>query len=262
MKRGFILTESEKKRIKGLYTIVLEQEEYKLDTPEKVGEFQTWLDGQYPDGWAKSFKTGKMYVVDGKPNRGFQRYGKNTQIMWNNSSVKSRYLESIGESGDEDESTTETTTASETKITKVTGDLGGTTPPPPTITTTTAPTITTTTSSTTNTSVENKDPYKIKRPDFKTNILSHENKFGKDIEGFNKWYSKIYKNTAPKSGLTVDGGSAEIENGDKIIKFIYDDDTNYWNKVGESKKRTKVKGLSSLLGLKGSTTDTTTLGSQ
>jgi hypothetical protein len=77
-------------------TVQPQTQEYKLDTVKKVQDFQTWLDGQYPEGWANSVRRpGTKYTVGGKKNKGFGTYGKNTQRMWGMPEVKQKYLESL-----------------------------------------------------------------------------------------------------------------------------------------------------------------------
>lgn len=62
-----------------------------------VQKFQTWLDGQYPDGWATSSKRpGVKYKVESKTNRGYGNFGDNTMRMWNDETIRKKYLESIG----------------------------------------------------------------------------------------------------------------------------------------------------------------------
>jgi hypothetical protein len=51
-------------------------------TKEEIQAFQTWLDGKYPTGWAKSTRDGYYYTVGGKPERGYGNFGTNTKAMW------------------------------------------------------------------------------------------------------------------------------------------------------------------------------------
>jgi hypothetical protein len=69
--------------------------DYKLDTPEKIQEFQTWMDKNHGK-WAYSKKYNKSYSVDGKPNKGFGNMGPNTKKAWNNEEYKNAYLKEKG----------------------------------------------------------------------------------------------------------------------------------------------------------------------
>jgi len=86
MKRGFIITESEKNRISNLYKVnIFEQSTTPTPptTPDEIGKFQTWMDGQFPKGWADSIKNpGTKYVVGGRPNFGFQKFRAQTKKAW------------------------------------------------------------------------------------------------------------------------------------------------------------------------------------
>lgn len=68
---------------------------YKLDTPEKIQEFQTWMDKNHGK-WAYSKKYNKSYSVDGKPNKGYGNMGPNTKKAWNNEEYKNAYLKEKG----------------------------------------------------------------------------------------------------------------------------------------------------------------------
>lgn len=67
--------------------------DYQLDTPEKIQEFQTWMDGKYNE-WAYSKKYKKNYKVGGNPNKGFGKMGPNTTREWANK--KDEYLKEKG----------------------------------------------------------------------------------------------------------------------------------------------------------------------
>lgn len=86
MKRGFILTESEKNRISNLYKInIFEQSTPPPPptTPDEIGKFQTWMDGQFSEGWADSIKKpGTKYAVKERPNFGFQKFKAQTKKAW------------------------------------------------------------------------------------------------------------------------------------------------------------------------------------
>ena len=69
--------------------------DYKLDTPEKIQEFQTWMDKNHGK-WAYSKKYNKSYSVDGKPNKGYGNMGPNTKKAWNNEEYKNAYLKEKG----------------------------------------------------------------------------------------------------------------------------------------------------------------------
>jgi hypothetical protein len=51
-------------------------------TKEDIQAFQTWLDGKYPNGWAKSSREGYYYTVGTDPKRGYGNFGTNTKAMW------------------------------------------------------------------------------------------------------------------------------------------------------------------------------------
>ena len=82
MKRGFILTESEKNRIKSLYSLIKEQTEYTLDSADKIKQFQDWMDGKYGK-WAESLKfSGKFYSVKGREQYGYGFNRSQTTKAW------------------------------------------------------------------------------------------------------------------------------------------------------------------------------------
>ena len=68
---------------------------YKLDTPDKIQKFQTWMDKNYGK-WAYSRKYNKNYSVDSKPNKGFGNMGPNTKKAWDNTEYKNAYLKEMG----------------------------------------------------------------------------------------------------------------------------------------------------------------------
>jgi len=86
MKRGFIITESEKNRISNLYRVnIFEQSTPPTPptTPKEIGDFQTWMDVKFPEGWADSIKRpGTKYVVGERPNFGFQKFRAQTKKAW------------------------------------------------------------------------------------------------------------------------------------------------------------------------------------
>ena len=69
--------------------------DYKLDTPQKIQEFQTWMDRNHGK-WAYSKKYNRNYSVDGKPNKGFGNMGPNTKKAWDNTEYKNAYLKEKG----------------------------------------------------------------------------------------------------------------------------------------------------------------------
>jgi hypothetical protein len=68
---------------------------YKLDTTQKIQEFQTWMDKNHGK-WAYSKKYNRNYSVDGKPNKGFGNMGPNTKKAWDNTEYKNAYLKEMG----------------------------------------------------------------------------------------------------------------------------------------------------------------------
>lgn len=104
MRKGFFLTESEKNRISDLYggnkTFLFEQESlHQLTNKTDIENFQTWLDEKYPNGWAESIKNkGTYYTVNGKPERGFGRFGPQTKKAWNNPKIGGVYRDEQGSS--------------------------------------------------------------------------------------------------------------------------------------------------------------------
>jgi hypothetical protein len=68
---------------------------YKLDTPDKIQKFQTWMDKNHGK-WAYSRKYNRNYSVDGKPNKGFGNMGPNTKKAWDNTEFKNAYLKEMG----------------------------------------------------------------------------------------------------------------------------------------------------------------------
>ena len=69
--------------------------DYKLDTPGKIQDFQTWMDNNHGK-WAYSKKYNKNYSVDGKPNKGYGNMGPNTNKYWNTDSYRNDYLKEKG----------------------------------------------------------------------------------------------------------------------------------------------------------------------
>jgi hypothetical protein len=68
---------------------------YKLDTPDKIQKFQTWMDKNHGK-WAYSRKYNRNYSVDGKSNKGFGNMGPNTKKAWDNTEFKNAYLKEMG----------------------------------------------------------------------------------------------------------------------------------------------------------------------
>jgi hypothetical protein len=67
---------------------------YQLDTPQKIGEFQTWMDKNYGK-WAYSKKYNRNYNVGGNPKFGFGVLGPNTKNAWDNKNYKEEYLKTL-----------------------------------------------------------------------------------------------------------------------------------------------------------------------
>jgi len=68
---------------------------YTLDTPQKIQEFQIWMDDNYGK-WAYSRKYNKNYKVNRNPKLGFGRLGPNTNKYWNTDSYRNDYLKEKG----------------------------------------------------------------------------------------------------------------------------------------------------------------------
>jgi hypothetical protein len=69
--------------------------DYKLDTPQKIGEFQTWMDKNHGK-WAYSKKYNRNYSVDRSPKKGYGNMGPNTKKAWDNTEYKNAYLKEMG----------------------------------------------------------------------------------------------------------------------------------------------------------------------
>jgi hypothetical protein len=85
MKRGLILTESEKNRISNLYKVNLFEQSTPPPptTPDEIGKFQIWMDKKFPKGWAQSIKDPKSkYAVRSRPEYGFQKFRAQTKKAW------------------------------------------------------------------------------------------------------------------------------------------------------------------------------------
>lgn len=59
MKRGFVLTESEKNRIKGIYQTILEASKPKPTDPAEVTKFEEWMDKKYGNWMTYNKRTGR-----------------------------------------------------------------------------------------------------------------------------------------------------------------------------------------------------------
>ena len=80
--------------------------DYQLDTPKKIQDFQTWMDGKYPN-WAYSQKYKRNYNVGGNPKLGFGILGPNTKKAWNNPKYKEEYLKTLPTTGNNSSSNTQ-----------------------------------------------------------------------------------------------------------------------------------------------------------
>jgi hypothetical protein len=67
---------------------------YQLDTPEKIGAFQTWMDKNHSN-WAYSQKYKRNYNVGGLPKNGFGVLGPNTKKAWDNKDFRDGYLKTL-----------------------------------------------------------------------------------------------------------------------------------------------------------------------
>lgn len=77
-----------------------------LDTAEKIGAFQTWMDKTHPN-WAYSQKYKKNYNVGGNPKNGFGVLGPNTKKAWDNPKYKEEYLKTLSTEGNNSSSNTQ-----------------------------------------------------------------------------------------------------------------------------------------------------------
>lgn len=87
MKRGFVLTESEKNRIRGIYQPILEQSQPKPTDPAEVTKFEEWMDTKYGNWMTYNKKTGRKGTA------------KNSGKMGNPDSYS--YTKAWGKHGDE-----------------------------------------------------------------------------------------------------------------------------------------------------------------
>jgi len=69
--------------------------DYKLDTAEKIKEFQNWMDKNYGK-WAYSSKYKRNYSVDQNTKKGWGSMGPNTTKAWGDKEKKEKYLKEKG----------------------------------------------------------------------------------------------------------------------------------------------------------------------
>jgi len=106
MRKGFFLTESERNRISGLYNkninklFLIEAVDPPKDA-EEVKAFQDWMDAKYPSGWAKSKKTGNLYIVNKNTANGYGKFpmGEQTKLAWEDDAKGGVYRKEKGIGG-------------------------------------------------------------------------------------------------------------------------------------------------------------------